>query len=146
MKSWIRNSLSFREHYSRRLFVRDSRSSTCFSIYDFEFVFNELNVRDSTTSRWWCEKLVWTRFFFFFLRWFVSFHSTFSDNFVMSFQCAMSFILCVDVSLSLSLQHTFCFRRAWSREKDLLTRRRFLSISKHIVESLKRSLRSAHNN
>jgi hypothetical protein len=73
---WIRNSLSFRKHYFQRFVVKDSKFSTCFSIYDFEFALNELSVKDSTTNRKWCERLVWTRFSFF-LRWFASFHSTF---------------------------------------------------------------------
>jgi hypothetical protein len=62
---WIRNSLSFRKHYSQRLVVKNLKFSTCFSICDFEFALNELNVKDSTTNRKSCEKFVWTRFFFF---------------------------------------------------------------------------------
>ncbi len=65
IESWIRNSLLLRKHYFQRLVVKDLKSSTCFSIYDFEFALNELNVKDSTTSRKWCERLVWIRFFFF---------------------------------------------------------------------------------
>jgi hypothetical protein len=62
---WIRNQLSFRKHYFQRFVVKDSKSSTCSSFYDFEFALNELNVKDSTTNDKWCERLVKTRFFFF---------------------------------------------------------------------------------
>jgi hypothetical protein len=80
VESWIQNSLSLRKHYSQRLVVKNSKFSTCFSIYDFEFALNELNVKNSTTSRKWCERFVLTRFFFFTMIRF--FNLTFSNNFV----------------------------------------------------------------
>jgi hypothetical protein len=58
----------------------------------------------------------------------------------------VSFILYVDVSLSLSLQGIFSFKKAWFRKRNLFTKRRFLSISEHIVEFLKRNLRFARCN
>jgi hypothetical protein len=80
---------------SKALFSTSRREkfeiSTCFSICDFEFALNELSVKNSTTNRRSYEKLAWTRFFFF-LRWFVSFHSTFADNFVKFSRCEAKFI------------------------------------------------------
>ncbi len=131
--------MSFRKHYFQRLVVKNSKSSTCFSICDFEFALNERNVKDSTTCRKWCERFVWIRFSFF-SRWFVFFHSTFSDNFVKFSRCAMRFIFFVNVSLSLSFQRIFRFKRTWLRKKNLFTKRRFLLNAKHFVEFLKRKL------
>jgi hypothetical protein len=69
---WTRNSLSFREHYFQRFVVKDLKFSTCLSIYDFEFAFSELNVKDSTTNRKSCKTYLNSIFFcddlFFFIR------------------------------------------------------------------------------
>ncbi len=143
IESWIRNSLSFRKHYFQRLVVKNSISSTCFSIYDFEFAFNELNVKDSTTNRKWYENLF--KLDFNFLRWFVFFHSTFSNNFVKFSRCAMWFILFVNVSSLLSFQRIFHFKRTWSRKRNLFTKWRFLSNAKHVIEFLKRKLQFARH-
>jgi hypothetical protein len=142
---WIWNSLSLRKHYFQRLVVKNSKFSTCLSICDFEFALNELNVKDSTTNRWSYEKFIWIRFSFF-LRWFVSFHSTFADNFVKFFRCAAKFIFFVDVSSSSLFQRIFHFKRSWSQRRNLLTRRRFLSSAKHIVEFLKRRFQFTWHN
>jgi hypothetical protein len=121
---WIRNSLSLRKHYSQRFVVKNSKFSTCFSIYDFEFALNELCVKDSTTNRKWCEKFVWIRFSFF-LQWFAFFHSMLSNNFVKLSRCVMQFILFVDVSSSSSLQRIFISeefdlkKKICSRNEDL---------------------------
>jgi hypothetical protein len=146
IKSWTRNSLSFRKHYFQRIVAKNLKFSTCFSICDFEFALSEFNVEDSTTNRKSCEKLIWMRFFFFFLRWFVSFHSTFTNNFVKFSRCAAKFILFVDVLSSSLLQRIFHFRRTWSQKRNLFTKWKSLSSAKHIVESLKRKFQFAQHN
>jgi hypothetical protein len=77
---------------------------------------------------------------YFFSQWFVFFHLTFLNNFVKFSRCAMRFIFFVDVSSSLSFQRIFRFRKAWLWKRNLLTKRRFLSNAKHIVELIKRKL------
>jgi hypothetical protein len=91
-------------------------------------------------------KIYLNSIFFFFLRWFVFFHSTFADNFVKFFRCAAKFIFFVDVSSSLLHQRIYHFRRSWSRKRNLFTKWRFLSSAEHIVESLKRKLQFAQHN
>jgi hypothetical protein len=142
---WTWNSLSLRKHYFQRLVVKDLKFSTCFSIYDFEFAFSELSVKDSTTNRRSCERFIWTRFSFL-LRWFAFFYSTFADNFVKLSRCVAKFIFFVYVSSSSLFQRTFHFRRAWSQKKDLFTKRRSLSSAEHTVESFKRKLQLAQHN
>ncbi len=115
-----------------------------FLVYDFEFALNELSVKNSTTSRKWCERLVWTRFFFFddsflFIRRFQIISSSFFDV-----QC--------DSFFSSTFRHRYRFSAFFiSKEldlekKNLFTKQRFLSNAKHIVEFLKRKLQFARHN
>jgi hypothetical protein len=46
IESWIWNLLLFWKHYFQHFFIKNSKSSTYFSIYDFEFAFNELNIKN----------------------------------------------------------------------------------------------------